>query len=544
MSKISKVKFNCPECGKEVEFDYYESINVTLNPELKEKVINGLIYSVECPSCGHREAFPHPFLYHDMEKKFMIQMGSYGELLDFKEDLQNNPINKDFPGLMEDTNVLGVTSMFDMITAIISFENNLDWRVVQMALLFSEYNFQKYCTDNKKKIKEIVYSRLTNEKNENGDLMIKICVDSENEREEYYCPFSMPMYEHCFKEFKERLDLINPFVFDRYVRDSFCNFYEEDFNLHEEHKNRYTLIETSDGEILVSYDIPDYLIDSVEIGSLILYKANNGKRGIGTIKRILEYNPLAISVPKDQFCSIECGYTEYHFMTTEDSDAKLGQEELIQELLDYKKEKEKRFDESFPIEDLYESKMIVCSKISIAIEGMENGIDDELVEMINKNIETGNSERILSLQKVEKNGKRYLALYTDQCYLPKEKDYLTKAIFDFDTFARIIKVDPRYDGIIINQFDDAIILNQRTIELYIQCRTLANEERMKKLLDDLTPNEIKFMSERSYQCIRSIYFDGLKPKELESKYNISEEEVDRALDRGYNTLEKIVYSRF
>ena len=231
-------------------------------------------------------------------------------------------------------------------------------------------------------------------------------------------------------------------------------------------------------------------------------------------------------------------------MTTDNSDANLGQEELIQELLDYKKEKEKRFDESFPIEDLYESKMIVCSKISIAIEGMENGIDDELVEMINKNLETGNSERILSLQKVEKNGKRYLSLYTDQCYLPKEKEYLTKAIFDFDTFARIIKIDPRYDGIIINQFDDAIILNQRTIELYIQCRTLANEKRMKKLLDDLTPNEIKFMSERSYQCIRSIYFDGLKPKELESKYKISEEEVDRALDRGYNTLERIVFERF
>ena len=45
MSKVRKVKFNCPECGEEVEFDYYESVNVTLNPELKEKIVSGGIYS-------------------------------------------------------------------------------------------------------------------------------------------------------------------------------------------------------------------------------------------------------------------------------------------------------------------------------------------------------------------------------------------------------------------------------------------------------------------------------------------------------------------
>ena len=95
-------------------------------------------------------------------------------------------------------------------------------------------------------------------------------------------------------------------------------------------------------------------------------------------------------------------------MTTDDSDAKLGQEELIQKLLEYKKQKEKRFDESFPIEELRDSKMIVCSKISVAIEGMNKGIDDELVEMIRKDLESGNCEVISSLQKVEKNGKTYL----------------------------------------------------------------------------------------------------------------------------------------
>lgn len=541
---MRKIKFNCPECGEEVEFDYYESVNVTLNPELKEKIVNGGIYSVVCPNCGHHELITHPILYHDMDKNVMIQMGAYGELLNFREEFINNPANKDFPGLMTGTKVIGVTSMFDMISAIISFDNDLDWRVVQMTLLFSEYNFQKYCSDNNKKIKEIKYSRLTEERNEDGDLMIKICVKGDDGTEEYYCPFSMEMYQHCCKEFKDRLDKINPFVFDRNMRDHFCNFYEEDFDLHEEHKNKYTFIETSDGNIFVSYDIPEYLSNVVELDSLIVFKTQDGQRGIGSIKKVVEYNPLTISIPKEEFCTIECSYKEYHFMTTDDSDAKLGQEELIQKLLDYKKEKEKRFDESFPIDELRDSKMIVCSKISVAIEGMDKGIDDELVEMIRKDLESGNCEVISSLQKVEKDGKTYLALYTDQCYLPNEKNYLSKAIFDFDTFARIIKIDPRYDGIIINQFDDAIVLGAKTISMYIQCRTLANENEIKKLLDSLNSHELAYLGESSYKCIRSVYFDGLNPKELEKEHNLTEEQVDKALGWGYDALEKIAYERF
>lgn len=544
MSKMHKITFNCPECGEEVEFDCYESVNVTLNPELKEKIVNGEIYSAICPNCGHHELIKHPILYHDMDKNFMIQTGSYSELLNFKEEFINNPDNKDFLGLMTDIKVIGVTSMFDMISAILAFDNDLDWRVVQMTLLFAEYNFQKYCSDNNKMIKDIRYSRLTDERNEDGDLMIKICVEENESIEEYYYPFSIEMYQHCVKEFKDRLDQIDPFVFNRNMRDHFCNFFEEEFQLHEEHKNKYTFIETSGGDILISYDIPKYLVDSVGIDSLIVFKTSDGKRGIGSIKRVVEYNSLSVSIPKEDFCTIECSYKEYHFLTTDDSDAELGQEELIKELIDYKNMKSKRFDEAFPIEDLKESKMIVCSKMSVSIEGMDKGTDDELVELLKKDLETGNSEVVSSLQKIEQNGKTYLAIYSDQRYLPEDNQYLSKAVFDFDTFARIIKIDPRYDGIIINQFDDNIVLTTNQIKLYIQCRTLANELEMKKLLENLSSKEFEYMGELSYKCVKSIYFEDDNPKSLEQKYNLTREQVDKALDRAYNVLDDIVFERF
>ena len=52
----------------------YSSINVSLEPQLKDKLLQGEINKVICPRC--REAFfaGRFLLYHDVEKNFMIWM--------------------------------------------------------------------------------------------------------------------------------------------------------------------------------------------------------------------------------------------------------------------------------------------------------------------------------------------------------------------------------------------------------------------------------------------------------------------------------------
>lgn len=73
MTKISEEKITCPECGKESPFLIYESINTDLNPELKEKLYtedSPLIFN--CPYCGNRTFVSYDFLYHDMDKRYMI----------------------------------------------------------------------------------------------------------------------------------------------------------------------------------------------------------------------------------------------------------------------------------------------------------------------------------------------------------------------------------------------------------------------------------------------------------------------------------------
>ena len=52
MSQLCKDSITCPKCHKEGEFEYWSSINVDLDPELKEKIFNEEIFVWTCPECG------------------------------------------------------------------------------------------------------------------------------------------------------------------------------------------------------------------------------------------------------------------------------------------------------------------------------------------------------------------------------------------------------------------------------------------------------------------------------------------------------------
>ena len=48
MSKMHKEFLKCPDCGREIEYDYWDSVNVSLDPKLKEYVLDGSIFNCSC----------------------------------------------------------------------------------------------------------------------------------------------------------------------------------------------------------------------------------------------------------------------------------------------------------------------------------------------------------------------------------------------------------------------------------------------------------------------------------------------------------------
>jgi len=72
MSKIETQKQKCLTCGKELEVKLWNSINISLSPELKEQVKNFSIFKVKCERCDKTINLEYKCLYHDMDKKLII----------------------------------------------------------------------------------------------------------------------------------------------------------------------------------------------------------------------------------------------------------------------------------------------------------------------------------------------------------------------------------------------------------------------------------------------------------------------------------------
>lgn len=74
MSKTKAVKITCPKCGNKDDFKIWESINVQIDPQMKEQVMNKNAFLFKCPGCGEQTYVMYTLLYHDMDKKLMIYL--------------------------------------------------------------------------------------------------------------------------------------------------------------------------------------------------------------------------------------------------------------------------------------------------------------------------------------------------------------------------------------------------------------------------------------------------------------------------------------
>ena len=72
MSKVHKEKIECIHCKVKGMFDIWDSMNVNLDPELREKVFNDEVFLYTCPKCDHQTVVPYGTLYHDVKHRFLL----------------------------------------------------------------------------------------------------------------------------------------------------------------------------------------------------------------------------------------------------------------------------------------------------------------------------------------------------------------------------------------------------------------------------------------------------------------------------------------
>ena len=72
MSRIVPTKINCPKCGRISSYECYTSVNVSVDPHLREAILGGSFYCRCCPKCRHHFDVEQDLLYHDMRGRFCV----------------------------------------------------------------------------------------------------------------------------------------------------------------------------------------------------------------------------------------------------------------------------------------------------------------------------------------------------------------------------------------------------------------------------------------------------------------------------------------
>ncbi len=72
MSSSIEQDITCPACGHKQSTTIWESVNVTQDPHLKQRVLARQLNQFVCTECSHRAPIASNLLYHDMERKLML----------------------------------------------------------------------------------------------------------------------------------------------------------------------------------------------------------------------------------------------------------------------------------------------------------------------------------------------------------------------------------------------------------------------------------------------------------------------------------------
>jgi hypothetical protein len=67
MPRSTEMQFTCP-CDTTFAATIHQVVNITLEPRLLYRLLEGTLNVATCPNCGRKAESAQPFLYHDMQR--------------------------------------------------------------------------------------------------------------------------------------------------------------------------------------------------------------------------------------------------------------------------------------------------------------------------------------------------------------------------------------------------------------------------------------------------------------------------------------------
>ncbi len=130
MSKSVSKSVVCPHCGKSAAAKMWTVVNVTKNPELREKIFDESLFDWRCPFCHGQAQLISRCLYHDFERKFMVYL-----IPDFSLPvLDDGDLEQSFPEVASVKKRV-VPDLNQLKEKILILENGADDMAVELAKL-------------------------------------------------------------------------------------------------------------------------------------------------------------------------------------------------------------------------------------------------------------------------------------------------------------------------------------------------------------------------------------------------------------------------
>ncbi len=90
MAQKRTMNIDCPKCNSKIDFTYFHSCNIALDPVLKENIIDFKLNVAHCENCGQNIFFDDFFIYNDMNSGLFILKYPTSELDNWENIITNH----------------------------------------------------------------------------------------------------------------------------------------------------------------------------------------------------------------------------------------------------------------------------------------------------------------------------------------------------------------------------------------------------------------------------------------------------------------------
>lgn len=514
----------CPHCKKRFDADQYISVNAQISPELKEKVLDGTIFDVQCPFCQKVIKNVAPILYHDMKKRVMVQLDEVCALI--IEEHSFNEMQKEYPLYGKDAKFYGATSYVDFLNKVRFVECGIDPIYGQVVLHHAKKVVEQEDTEGLKEegIDEEIRKIVAVIEIDNGSPVINCITFTENYRHKTVMPFPKKKYKKMVDE--EGYDMSKLDMDGQIFDDEAC---EKTLKLKADADLVVAIVKCRNGLNLV--EIPTFNKGKFKEGDEVLFLTADFEYVTGEIIEIYNSKMSSIPVAYDQIGLVERKCDDYEEVTArKGSDEEVDNTELLEKI-----RKSKAEGKVLPAVEMRNAEVIIGCDAQFAPEQLSKAMKD---------FEEGregvipNEAVLIKTQKTNVDGKTFVNVYFSQDEVPKNTSM--KVVYCFDDLLTIVK-QLQADGVIVNPNNDAILLSVKNLfEDYCPYNVMCDAEAMKKLLAVLTKDEIDTIGEKNLEYIKKVYLENKKPKEIAEEMKIDEKLVHRGLDEGYEEMMWIV----